>query len=72
MATDAARQRRIKRMPIMTSFIGAMLLASLIESAIRYGLSTIRAKRERLRTVREEFRLNERYFQIETDLAFPA
>ncbi len=55
-------------MPIMT-FIGAMLLASLIESAIRYGLSAIRAKRERLEAVQEELRLNERYFQIETDLA---
>ena len=55
-------------MPIII-LIGAMLLASLIESAIRYGLSAIRAKRERLEAVQEALRLNERYFQIETDLA---
>ena len=54
-------------MPIIT-FIGAMLMASFLESAIRYGLNAIRAKCERRDAEREERLLRNRYFQINAEL----
>lgn len=53
-------------MPIIL-FAGAMLLASIIESAIRYGLKLIKAKSERRDTEREERLLTNRYFQISAE-----
>ncbi len=54
-------------MPII-AFIAAMLLASVLESAIHYCLNAIRAKRERCDAEREENLLSDRYCQINAEL----
>lgn len=53
-------------MPIIL-FVGAMLFASIIESAIRYGLNRIGAKSERRDAEREECLLTDRYIQISAE-----
>ena len=54
-------------MPII-AFIAAMLLASVLESAICYGLNAIRAKRERRDAERQERLLSDRYCRINAEL----
>lgn len=54
-------------MPIIV-FIGAMLLASVLESAIHYGLKAVKAKQERRDAVQEECMLSTRYLQLNSEL----
>ena len=54
-------------MPVVI-FLGAMFLASVVESAIRFGLNVAKAKRELREMEREERVLNNRYFQINAEL----
>ena len=50
-------------------FLGAMFLASVIESAIRYVLNAIKAKRELREFERVERVLDNRFIQINAEVA---